>query len=154
MLWIRQASNLHPPAYQTGACTKFSYLSKKNKRTKPGGVRNGREAAWPDSNRQHPEPKSRTLPLSYEVTPVLSIVCWQEQQASNLKPSVLETDALPIELYSLLKTAEKTARAFDFIFGRSNAPAHCRSLVARPGFEPGVRDYETRVLPLHYRTIL
>lgn len=26
-----------------------------NKRTKPGGVRNGREAAWPESNRQHPD---------------------------------------------------------------------------------------------------
>ncbi len=55
--------------YQVRVLTSYT-TAQKNKRTKPRGVRNGREAAWPESNRQHPDPKSRTLPLSYEVTPV------------------------------------------------------------------------------------
>ena len=52
------------------------------------------------------------------------------------------------------KTAEKN-RLCVLISGckRSIAQAHCHSLVARPGLEPGVRAYEARVLPLHYRTI-
>lgn len=33
---------------------------------------------------------------------VKTVSCWQEQKASNLQPSVLETDALPVELYSYI----------------------------------------------------
>jgi hypothetical protein len=50
--------------------------------------------------------------------------------------------------YIPVKTAEQVAVSFEL---RYNESAYCRSLVARSGFEPEMRDYETRVLPLHYR---
>lgn len=71
----------------------------------------------------------------------------------NLQHSVLETDALPIELHpctTSLKGVEPPTFSFVDCYSFQLSYRDNQVLV---GFEPTVEVLQTFVLPLHYRTI-